>query len=102
MANFLTVMSLITDHLHGVYGDKMHEQVALITPYARQKQMYAVAFNRLRHLPGWSDAHPPMLGTEDSVVESEHNHVIVDYVACVPTHKELGFPSRLGACWLWW
>ncbi|KAK4539928.1 hypothetical protein LTR36_009970 [Oleoguttula mirabilis] len=79
-AHYLYAMNLIKGHLHKHYGATMSEQVMLITPYARHKQLYQAAFQALRDQQGWTEAELPILADVASSIGHHRNILLIDLV----------------------
>ena len=89
-ANFTSfnVVWDLVEKMQPVFGESMNEDVVVLTPYSRQRDLY---MDKLRECgeKGWAASMLPQVAVVDNAVRREWKVVILDYVNC--TEKTLGF-----------
>jgi len=73
------VVDIVLPKVRGDFGTSTHENVILIVPYAKQKELYRRHFVKLRS-QGWTDAELPQLCTVDASHGYEAHLVVFDIV----------------------
>jgi hypothetical protein len=73
------VTGIVLPKVRADFGNTTHENVMLIVPYAKQKELYRRLFAKMR-TQGWTDADLPQLFTVDVAHGQEAHLVILDIV----------------------